>query len=42
MFNDLIQKLDEEGIKVYAYADDLAGIGVGEFLLEKAIKIIEA
>ena len=41
MFNDLIQRLDEEGFEVFAYADDLAIIGKKSNQLEKAIKIVE-
>ena len=41
MFNDLIDKLDKEGIKVFAYADDLASIGYGEYKLSRAIRMIE-
>ena len=41
MFNDLIEKLDKEGIKVFAYADDLAGIRWNEYKLSRTIRIIE-
>ena len=39
MFNDLIEELEGKGMKVFAYADDLAVSGVAEEELEKAIKI---
>ena len=41
MFNDLIDKLDKEEIKVFAYADDLASIGYGGYKLSRAIRMIE-
>ena len=41
MFNDLIQKVKDEGYKVFAYADDVAVIGYGRRALKKLIKICE-
>ena len=41
MFNDLMEKLKKENINAYAYADDLAMIGVGKTNLLNAINIVE-
>ena len=41
MFNDLMKKLKKEGISAYAYADDLAMIGIGKANLLNAINIVE-
>ena len=41
MFNDLIEELDSNGFKIYAYADDLAVLSQSRVELSKAIKIIE-
>jgi hypothetical protein len=42
MFDDLMRKLKEEGFNAFAYADDLAVIGICKVKLLKAIDIIEA
>ena len=41
MFNDLIAQLEEQGFKVFAYADDLCVVQYKKNLLKKAIKINE-
>ena len=41
MFNDLLETLEKEGFKVYAYADDLAIVGEQRKRLEQAIEIVE-
>ena len=41
MFNDLIEKLTNLGYEVFAYADDLAIVGIGDEKLRDVIKIVE-
>ena len=41
MFNDLLNKLEEEGLEVFAFADDLAIVGMTNRKLKKAMSIAE-
>jgi len=41
MFNDLMEKLKKRKISAYAYADDLAMIGISKANLVEAINIVE-
>jgi hypothetical protein len=41
MFNDLMAKLRKERINAYAYADDLAMIGISKTNLLNTINIVE-
>ena len=41
MFNDLLNKLEEEGLEVFAFADDLAIVGMTNKKLKKAMSIAE-
>lgn len=41
MFNDLLIKLEENGMEVFAYADDLAIHAYDLENLEKSIDIVE-
>ena len=41
MFNDLMEKLKDNGLNAMAYADDLVIIGVSKANLLKAIDIVE-
>lgn len=41
MFNDLIEELERNGIKTYAYADDLAITGITDEMLGKTIDICQ-
>jgi hypothetical protein len=41
MFNDLMKKLKEANYNAFAYADDLAIIGICKTKLLKAIDIVE-
>ena len=38
--NDLISKLDKKGFQVFAYADDIAILGIGDKALDQAWEII--
>ena len=42
MFNDLLDKLEEQDFEIFAYADDLAMIGKCKANLLDAINIVEA
>ena len=42
MFNDLMTKLKKNNINAFAYADDLAMIGISKIKLLEAIDIVEA
>ena len=41
MFNDLMDLLEQENLEAFAYADDLAIVGVGKRKLNKAIRVVE-
>ena len=41
MFNDLLNKLEEEGLEVFAFVDDLAIVGLTNVKLKQAMKITE-
>jgi hypothetical protein len=41
MFNDLMKKLREKGFMAFAYADDLAIIGICKVKLMEAMDIVE-
>ena len=41
MFNDLLNELEESGLEVFAYADDLAIVGQRYRKLKDAIRIVE-
>ena len=42
MFNDLLNKLEEEGLDVFAFADDLAIVGMTNRKLKRAMQIAES
>ena len=41
MFNDLLNKLEEEGLEIFAFADDLAIVGMTNVKLKQAMRIAE-